>query len=916
MKRVVFYVLIIFLILVNFYLVDAETVTFDYASATNGQTSTNGQYTWTVPANILNITVGLREPGYYNEIGGCYVQSGFMTENAFGAYRTERVPVTEGQVGLIRISRTDTTFSIGSTTLNCKNNTPETITIPPARSAAQVKQSLDRLCVEAGYAYSLSHTTQCWHAGCEGKGNMKVLWDGTSWVEAQACTGDRCGYLTSVTCRKLDLNGSVFLTYSPVVTPPVIPLAVPTCPLNQTILSLATTSNSHAALWNNSDYQIKLCYDKIFGRNYTGLAPRNCTGTNKILGISGITNAHAENPSLSNYQEPICYGNMVCNLRQQANCNAGENLTLSLSSNTNAHVANDSSYPFKLCCIITNVPTSSITARWEDNSNNPISQTQISTQVSMVLRGLISGTAVSFQVYDNSDNSLIGSALSGTVDGQGTAKVQVNIADNLVNKAIYFKASIVGTNYTSNNLSVTPRISVRANITSPINRGIFFVGVPIFFNQSSIGFNSLTWDLNDSSFTAVNNLTITQVYRTPGQKVITLRATDSSGFTDEDEISILIINGSGIFPYIEKPRHNEQIINHSLMVTYNGSQSYAIKVIKDDSVNPCTYGLICLAGDCPLNTENVPLCIGAGITQIGVLNTENQKGLYGNLNFTWIFTDNGVQTIIPSGPGRSSGFVGFSSTGDKTIRMFLNYTLNGINITDDFVRRFTLFDRRQCNAEGTIWYSVVNGRRAGPGNQTLNSAACAGADGNNGTADDCCPTGWKCNLGVIEGSPGCKLVSVTSPPRCSHYPNRDACESDNLRAASPGGDPLWNFYNCGQTVGGINSLCKCFWTNVGGVDKCALQKTAREVIIVNPENPVQTTCNYVATPVTECSEGFQTVQITASPASAECVSSTEIVPCGRPVIELPFFGAFQFFIGLVIILVIYYIIHKNNKKKR
>ncbi|MBI2629462.1 LamG domain-containing protein [Candidatus Pacearchaeota archaeon] len=133
----------------------------------------------------------------------------------------------------------------------------------------------------------------------------------------------------------------------------VIPAST-TCPDNQTILRLSATTNAHASLWDKSDYPVKVCYDTIFGKQYTRATGENVheckTGdTNKIINLSADINAQA---SVSgDYATKVCYGDLVCrNITGTQTCNANEELIVSLSSSENAHLSSGNDYPIKLCC--------------------------------------------------------------------------------------------------------------------------------------------------------------------------------------------------------------------------------------------------------------------------------------------------------------------------------------------------------------------------------------------------------------------------------------------------------------------------------------------------------------------------------------------------------------------------------------
>ncbi|MEM4625223.1 MAG: hypothetical protein QXJ28_00440 [Candidatus Pacearchaeota archaeon] len=112
-----------------------------------------------------------------------------------------------------------------------------------------------------------------------------------------------------------------------------------TCSDNQTILRISSLKNAHIGRWD-SNYPIRICYNRIFRRNYN---PPNqdelrvCSGDNDVINISGnkaiktndgriISNAHffSNITSLINNLQPdkykICYGDLNCSIKR-GSCN-------------------------------------------------------------------------------------------------------------------------------------------------------------------------------------------------------------------------------------------------------------------------------------------------------------------------------------------------------------------------------------------------------------------------------------------------------------------------------------------------------------------------------------------------------------------------------------------------------------------
>jgi len=76
----------------------------------------------------------------------------------------------------------------------------------------------------------------------------------------------------------------------------------------------------------------------------------------------------------------------------------------------------------------------------------------------------------------------------------------------------------------------------------------------------------------------------------------------------------------------------------------------------------------------------------------------------------------------------------------------------------------------------------------------------------------------------------------------------------------------------------------------------------------------------------QCDNGFMEIYVNAKWEGGECdkgvgedecneFGGTHIVPCGRPIIELPFFGGVQFAIALIVIFIIYYVFFRTKKRK-
>lgn len=195
------------------------------------------------------------------------------------------------------------------------------------------------------------------------------------------------------------------------------------CADSDRIMKLYSSTNSHGALWDDTNYEYDICYSNIFGSVYTGANPHDCLPgeTNKVLGLYQNTNSHAEIPSLDNYDVDVCYGDLVCQaVTDPAVCPADYRTVVRLYQNTNSHISNasDTNYSVKICCE-GGVSGPSV-LEWRDMSGNVIASSNVGNTVRMVMTNSLAG---SFEIFESDfvtgdDPIRVGAdAISGVVDG-------------------------------------------------------------------------------------------------------------------------------------------------------------------------------------------------------------------------------------------------------------------------------------------------------------------------------------------------------------------------------------------------------------------------------------------------------------------------------------------------------------------
>jgi len=127
-----------------------------------------------------------------------------------------------------------------------------------------------------------------------------------------------------------------------------------TCPVNYTdVLRISNLTNAHAELFNETNYDYKVCCKDNNGVASIGT---NSTGT-QFLKLSNSTNAHVELPSESNYNYPAYIsaspGGVSCSYpTDPENCTGNQTCLASISGTTNAHIADCTTDPYstKICC--------------------------------------------------------------------------------------------------------------------------------------------------------------------------------------------------------------------------------------------------------------------------------------------------------------------------------------------------------------------------------------------------------------------------------------------------------------------------------------------------------------------------------------------------------------------------------------
>jgi PKD repeat protein len=673
------------------------------------------------------------------------------------------------------------------------------------------------------------------------------------------------------------------------------------CTNENEIFSLSNENNAHGEIASQSSYLYEICYNQLFvdsiSNNYTGeVHPSVCN--NPIVKLSSPTNAHAGNA----YSTNVCYADLTCAVKNNS-CNNNEKAIASMSALTNAHLGKAEVYSFKICCAAPK-------ARWENFGSQEISSAGLGWAIRLVYENpaLADGEIVRFDIKEKDtlvdDDIRTGdNALSvAAKDGKASAEWQVTQGDLDKTKGDYEGFYFETRGRISNLISVDENYRnsyPMAVIGSPVDGGIYFTGTPIVFNHTSYdneGPVSVEWDIGENLADKTKN-NFTHSYSQAGQKNIKLTAKDKSGLENTAQISILVVDSAStsgsVYPFINSPREGQAIVSADLKINYNGEGSYAVKT---EVTGVCVNRIRCLAGKCPDKVNGLPSCAGSARS----IPITNSPQAYNALNFEWRFPD-GNSSVVAEGAGKKEGVYGYAGAGNKMIELTASFSDGGANVQATTIRNFVLYDQRQCASKGTLWAEINDGGKEIAKHNTLSTRKCVGKDGIAGNSDDCCPIGWSCS--DDERDPGCKIIgNVSVIPQCSDYKTEIQCNNDSIMAVR--NNLLWNMRGCGTTLNENNILCSCKWSG----SKCEFSIKARYAS--NPDVTINQ-CVY-NTNMGECKDGYQTIDITASGSGEGCKDSKEIVPCGRPMIELPFFT----FVNVVLALALIGLIHALSKFKR
>jgi len=751
------------------------------------------------------------------------------------------------------------------------------------------------------------------------------------------------------------------------------------CSDDQIILRLYSSTNSHVSIWDVNSYTYSICYDTAFGRNFTGVNSHQCSAndSNAILWLFSSNNSHASiSKIVGSYETPICFGDLECrsvNTGNAENCNPNEIVMASLLQPTNSHVSagNNPNYPYKICCLDTNIDS----AYWGDNRNNLINFSNLNDLVRLIITGSeLSGKRLNFTIFkdvpwwfdtkiaDISDEEFV--TWRAGKDGNG----------DLTGGDYYFEASLEGgSEVTSTRDNPDPDyryLTVSntevndppvARIIGPENKQIYFLGEDLNFVQDSFDVDdefNFTWDLGDGTIIRGDSITganYSFVYAYTGdanlgQKNIILTVTDERGLVDRDRISILVINSTYVFSYIDTPVFGE---TYTRVIFYNATSSYVVE--STTLGDGCSKSIECIKGNCPNKTKGCPPCYAAnGLTcPITVNNAPSTFAAvsYDSMNFSWSFK-NWLGTEFDSKEEFGLPGVLFTEHFPVIGRYFTTLTTT-LTVSSSIDVEFDIFfeaDNATCividdfNKDqfpglefGKSYWKESGG--AFPMDSIDDCFRPEGIDTSGNSKAECCPFGYDCTL---DGTYKCKFDPMDS---CEDFKDEVGCIDDSgheiiarnelnpiVQGEFPGGCTNFNkLYGdfCYEFLS-----CRCQW-NVTATECQAISK--HKLGHITPDNittwdfdnlpdNIDSTCNAVVAPSTgncifdfiyegSCSDGdefivrswtaFYDTNDASENTPEYCVDGSDIISCEK-VIRLGFFNLINLMIAILFLIVIYY----------
>lgn len=705
----------------------------------------------------------------------------------------------------------------------------------------------------------------------------------------------------------------------------VFSFGVYACSPEQVIMRISSSTNAHGEVWNGTgNYTVEICYNEVFGFDYTGVDPHPSTCINPVLWLSSETNAHAELPvlvpAINNYDVPVCYGNLVCMVKNnKSECDDfGGKIIVSLSALTNAHLSSGDNvgYPKKICCKSGVEVTG---AFWADMNEQPIIGTgaDIKDRVKlMVAGGGMENKEINYTIYKNVpfwfDTEISQTSSLGFITWRAGKKDDGTFEEG----TFYFTAEVGGENFESGNLVVSaPEDNSKpvGVILTPEVGEIYLVNQNVSFSEDSYDVDdeivSKNWSENGVEISTEDSFI--HQFTSTGQKNILLEAKDERGAIGTDRTSILVLNlsqnGKQVFAHISEPEWGDV---KGKEVDFDASTSYAVEV---------NSGVInCTAGPCPTQTHDGTPIVGG---------TQDLDDLY----FNWSFSDESEREGFGESGAVFSKTFTRPSTPEEPHWARLTVSINPSSSTSTefnvyFAKAFCVYDDY-----GDSFWIESDGME-----NSFNNCRKSEDEVDEDSSTECCPS-WA----SVCGEDG---VCREGALECEDYETEEECEDYSASVPEAQLNPILeeDGYECGMSDNYGNKCdekinCECTWDEDAGecyadsehkicknstcYDFDNLPPTIDKICTSSYSAPAGK-CIFTFSNVDDCeNSGFRyrawTVTWTGLSGTKPlyCKSGKDEISCISGAL-LGFFDTINLIIAIIIIVAFYLIVIRKRKKYR
>lgn len=173
------------------------------------------------------------------------------------------------------------------------------------------------------------------------------------------------------------------------------------CSDEETIMKLYQEKNSHAGLWGDGNYNVRVCSPNGEVVDHS---------SNAVLWLSSETNSHVSVDESEEYNVPVYFGSeLSCEVRENS-CLGNEVVVLSLFEETNSHVSkgDDADYNWKVCCVSGVPPIGNVgEAYWTDVNFEKISEADLYDTVRLAVEGYSEDDLENFEfeIYETGESA-------------------------------------------------------------------------------------------------------------------------------------------------------------------------------------------------------------------------------------------------------------------------------------------------------------------------------------------------------------------------------------------------------------------------------------------------------------------------------------------------------------------------------